>query len=107
MVKYKKIYCKAYGYYEGETILSEISSEPAVDICHILAKQMGGDPQKKKERIENLMAQTRDEHIRYGDKKQYLSRLFKLHKIDMLLNGVDFDHEWIDTQIEKYSHYEI
>jgi hypothetical protein len=106
MIKYKKIYCEAYGYYEGETILSEISGLLAVDICHIDAKGMGGDPKGEKDRIENLMAKTRDEHNRYGDKKQYLSYLFKIHKADMMLNNVKFDHDWIDEQIEKYEQYE-
>jgi hypothetical protein len=107
MINYKKIYCKAYGYYEGETIPSEISGYPAVDVCHIENKGMGGNPSKDKDRIENLMAKTRFEHESYGDKKQYMSYLFEIHKKDMQLHNVKFDEQYIDEKIEMYSHYKI
>lgn len=45
---------------------SEISSKPADDIHHINSRGMGGS--KDKDNIENLMALTREEHEKYGDK---------------------------------------
>ena len=56
---------------------SEISGLPAEDIHHIEARGMGGT--KKKDTIENLMALTREEHLEFGDKKQYLEYLKKTH----------------------------
>ena len=57
--------------------VSEISGENAVDIHHIDSRGMGGS--KNADRIENLMALTREEHEFYGDKKQYLEYLKQVH----------------------------
>jgi len=57
--------------------VSEISGLPAKDVHHIEARGMGGS--KNADRIENLMALTREEHDKYGDKKQYLQYLKQTH----------------------------
>ncbi len=77
-MKYKKIYFDYFGYKEGDTVISEMSGKPADDIHHINARGMGGS--KDKDVIENLMALTREEHIKYGDKKQYKEMLNKIHE---------------------------
>lgn len=56
---------------------SEISGDPAEDIHHLNRRGMGGS--KTKDNIENLMALTRDEHLKYGDKKQYMDYLKQIH----------------------------
>ena len=56
---------------------SEISGLPAQDINHIECRGMGGS--KTKDYIENLMALTREEHEKYGDKKQYIEYLKEVH----------------------------
>jgi len=65
------------GYHAGDRILSEISGEVAVEIHHIVCKGMGGS--KTKDNIENLMAVTREEHDKYGDRKQFMEYLKKIH----------------------------
>lgn len=75
---YKKIYCDYFGYGEHDIIKSEISNKPAHDIHHIDSRGMGGS--NKKDIIENLMALTREEHIKYGDKKKYKPILKSIHK---------------------------
>jgi hypothetical protein len=57
--------------------VSEISGLPAVDVHHIDARGMGGS--KNADRIENLMALTREEHELYGDKTQYIDYLKQVH----------------------------
>ncbi|MCK5605323.1 HNH endonuclease [Candidatus Pacearchaeota archaeon] len=57
--------------------VSEISGNRANDIHHIESRGMGGS--KRSDNIENLMALTREEHIKLGDKKQYLVYLKQLH----------------------------
>ena len=57
--------------------VSEISGFPADDIHHIEARGMGGS--KDKDTIENLMALTRGEHEKFGDKKQYIDYLKSIH----------------------------
>lgn len=106
MKKYTKIYLEAFGYSTTDFIPSEISGEKAVDIHHIICKGSGGDPTGNSDRIENLMAVTRNEHLEYGDKKQYISFLFEKHMEFMELNGVKFDKNYILSQIENYKQYE-
>lgn len=66
---------------------------------------MGGS--KEADRIENLMALTREEHIKYGDKKKYISFLFRKHKAHLIRKGIIFNQQWIDEQIERWSIYEV
>ena len=101
MKKHTKIYLDAFGLSTGDSIPSEISGQPANDIHHIIARGMGG--RNGLDRIENLMAVTRDEHLQYGDKKKFMKSLFQCHKFYLELKGVDFDKKWIDEQIERYS----
>jgi hypothetical protein len=82
MQKHTKIYFDFFNVdYDPVTgwhdCVSEISGLPAVDINHIECRGMGGS--KEKDNIENLMAMTREEHIFYGDKKQYLEYLKQVH----------------------------
>ncbi len=93
------------GYAEGDFIPSEISGLQAVDISHILCRGMGGS--KELDRIENLMAITREEHDRIGDKKHLIADQFRMHARFLEANGVKFDKIWMYEQIEKYSQYEL
>jgi hypothetical protein len=83
MQKHTKIYFDYFGVdYDPVTgwhdCKSEISGLPAVDIHHIESRGMGGS--KNANRIENLMALTREEHEKYGDKKQYVDYLKQIHE---------------------------
>ena len=69
MKKYIKIYMDYFEYEEQDFIPSEISGKKATDIHHIEARGMGGS--KNKDCIENLIALTREEHLKYGDKKEH------------------------------------
>ncbi len=98
-----QIYLEKFGYDPMDFIPSEIYPHAkAVDIHHIECRGMGGNPSGDKDRIENLMALTRDQHNHYGDKKQYMKFLFQTHKDFMMRKGVEFDHEYMDQQIAKY-----
>ena len=97
------LYYAKFGYGDEDYVPSEISGSPAVDVHHIDCKGVGGS--KSKDRIENLMALTRDEHVEYGDKKQYMSWLFQKHLDFMLASGVKFDASWIEAEIEKYEEF--
>lgn len=77
MKKHTKVYLDYFGYGEDDFIPSEISGYRAVDINHIHCRGMGGS--NNKDNIENLMAMTREEHDKYGDKKQYLEYLQTIH----------------------------
>jgi hypothetical protein len=84
MQKHTAIYMDFFGYSEGDFIPSELSGQPAVDINHIDARGMGGS--KNKDNIFNLMALTREEHIKYGDKKQHKEFLREKHLAFMIEN---------------------
>lgn len=83
MKKHTKIYFNYFNlgeqdfiYDEYEWIVNNIKVK-AVDINHIDARGMGGN--KGKDVIENLMASSRENHIKFGDKKQYKEMLKKIH----------------------------
>lgn len=79
MKPHTKIYLREMGYDECDFIECEIlgCGKPAVDICHIDARGMGGD--KSKDVIENLMAKCREHHVFYGDKKEFKEYLKQIH----------------------------
>ena len=79
MKKHTQIYMKHFGYDINDFISCEVCGGRAVDIHHIEARGSGGDPQGKKDTIENLMAVCRPCHIFYGDKKQYKEYLRDKH----------------------------
>lgn len=70
-----------FGYTIADFIPCEIPNcgKRAVDIHHIDARGAGGDPQGKKDMIENLMALCRAHHVQYGDKKQHKDYLREVH----------------------------
>ena len=102
MKKHTQIYLDAFGYDDTSFIPCEISGYKAVDIHHIEARGMGGDPKGDKDRIENLMAVTRKYHELYGDRPKYMAYLFKTHLMFMELSGVKFDRDWIEGKIKEY-----
>jgi len=102
MKNHTKIYMDALGYDETDFIPSEISGLKATDICHIKCRGLGGNPLKDKDRIENLMAQTRDEHINLGDKKETMVFQYETHRKFLSDNGVKFDNKYFERMIESY-----
>ena len=102
MKKHTKIYMDAFGYDKEDFIPSEISGKKAVDICHIECRGMGGNPNNDKDRIENLMAQTREEHIIFGDKKEFMVFQYKKHMNFLIDNGVKFDKKYLIEKITQY-----
>jgi predicted restriction endonuclease len=83
MKNHVKIYLDYFGYDISDTILCEICGAKAVDIHHIEARSMGGNPKGDKDTIENLMALCRKDHENFGDKKQWKEWLIKLHNRKM------------------------
>lgn len=64
----------------------EVCGKRAVDIHHIDARGMGGDPQGGKDVIGNLMGLCRRCHNYYGDKEQFIEFLQKRHNDYMEVN---------------------
>lgn len=103
MKAHTKLYMDAFGYSTADYIPSEISGERANDIHHIKCRGMGGDPTKSKDRIENLQALTREEHLKYGDNPAYMNFLYKKHLEFLEFNGVKFDRNYLLSKIDSYS----
>jgi len=87
MKKHTKIYFQYFDYTGAEFIPCECCGNKAVDIHHIDARGMGGDPNGKKDVIENLMALCRACHDKYGDFKQHVEFLVRKHLAFMKQNG--------------------
>lgn len=103
MRNHTRIYLEALGYSDTDFIPSELSGSKANDIHHISCKGAGGDPSGSKDRIENLMAVTREEHLKFGDKIHYMAELYRKHEIFLKFRGVKYSEEYFQRQYEKYS----
>ena len=69
MKKHTQKYMNHFGYDISDFIPCEVCGKVAIDIHHIEARGIGGT--KVGDTIDNLMALCREDHIKYGDKKQY------------------------------------
>ena len=87
----------AMGYTDTDFIPYEISGNKAVDTHHIISRGRGG-----KDRIENLMALTRENHIKYGDKNQHMRDLLFIHESKLKLKGIKYDKKWFIENYRKY-----
>jgi 5-methylcytosine-specific restriction endonuclease McrA len=75
--KHTKVYLSYFNFDTTDFIPCEVCNSQAVDIHHIKARGMGGS--KDADNISNLMALCRNCHLEYGDKKQHLDFLIKIH----------------------------
>jgi hypothetical protein len=101
MKKHVKIYLKAFGYDLGQPdqfVKCEITGNGAKDIHHIISRGKGGE-----DRIENLMALTRQKHLDYGDKKIHMATLLLTHRTELKEQGIPFDNDWFEENLKKYT----
>ena len=98
MKKHTKIYMKALGYDETDFMPCEITGRKGVDIHHIVNRE---------NRIENLMLLTREKHVELGEIKSKMVYLLETHRNFLDTNGVKFDNNWFEKQINKYSSYVV
>lgn len=70
-----------FSYYEGVYMCCEMPQcfRPMVDVNHIDARGMGGNPSGNKDVIENLMGMCRECHNKYGDRKETKGYLKVIH----------------------------
>lgn len=101
MQPYVKLYMTSLDYVIDDFVPSELSGHRCVDVHHIEARGMGGTGDY--DRIENLMGLTRSEHIKYGDKEQYMVFLYENHRSFLKANGVLFSEEYFEQKIKQYS----
>ncbi len=87
MQKHTKIYFTFFGYTQGDFIPCEICGQTAVDIHHIDARGMGGNPSGNKDEIQNLQAVCRLCHTKYGDISEFKELLKKVHLKFMEIYG--------------------
>jgi len=85
MKKYTKQYFSYFGYALDEFLPCEVCGNRAVDLHHIDCKGMGGS--KLKDNVENIMALCREDHIKYGDKKEHIEFLKETHLNFLYENG--------------------
>ncbi len=81
-------------------VFSEISGAVANDIHHICNRE---------DKIENLMAVTREEHIDWGEKKHLIYDLLVLHRTWLDVKGIKYSKMWFDEQMARWEperHYD-
>lgn len=93
--KHTIIYYKAFDVpmTQDFRVPSEISGADAVDIHHIVNRE---------DRIENLMAVTRQEHLDVGEKKELTYNLLLLHRNYLKQHNIDFDNSWFEQYLKQY-----
>jgi len=102
MENHIKIYYKAFGYDLNEIdkiyVPSEISDTQYNDIHHIISRGKKGA-----DRIENLMAVTRQEHIDYGDNILYMVLLLKIHQRHLQIKNIPHNPKFFEYYIKYYT----
>jgi len=78
MKRHTMTYLNHFGYDISDFIPCEVCGKKAVDIHHVEARGLGGS--KEADNIENLMALCREDHVKFGDKKQYKEWLKEKHQ---------------------------
>ncbi len=73
-MNHREIYYAYFGCFD-----CELTGTPGGDVHHIDARGMGGNPDKSKDVIENLMCLRRDAHEYFGDKKHFKPWLREVH----------------------------
>jgi hypothetical protein len=81
MQPHTKIYLEYFGYGPEDFIPCELCGDRSGPPHHIDCRGMGGS--KGKDVIENLMGLCPPDHVKYGDKKQFMEFLKEKHKIFM------------------------
>lgn len=79
MQPHTKTYMDHFGFTKSDFIPCEICGFQAVDIHHIECRGMGGDPQGKKDVIDNLQALCRECHTNFGDIPELKEKLKEVH----------------------------
>ena len=87
MKAHTKIYMDYFGYTVADFIPCEVCGARCIDVCHIDARGMGGNPSKSKDVIENLMGKCRECHNKYGDIKEFKDKLKDVHLKFMEIYG--------------------
>lgn len=101
MKKHTKIYMKAFSYDVSAFITCEVCEAKAVDIHHITARGMVGNPTGDKDCIENLQAVCRECHNKYGDAPELRHLLYSIHAKRMSAAGVTYSDTVLQGFAEK------
>tara|TARA_R110002020_G_scaffold106714_1_gene248235 strand:+ start:33 stop:299 length:267 start_codon:yes stop_codon:yes gene_type:complete len=86
MKKHTKIYMKGNGFDKEDWIPCENCNNTAVDIHHIKARGIGGDPKGDRNRLENLIALCRSCHIKAEMDKNFNNLLKEQNNIKYNIN---------------------
>jgi len=97
MKQYKQVYCDAFGFDVGDWIPCEVTGKTAIDIHHIVTRE---------DRIENLMAVTREVHAEFGEIKSCMCELLRRHRDVLTMRKIKYDREWFRQWIKHYKQYE-
>lgn len=85
------------GYDVTDFMPSELTGSKAIDIHHIIGRGKCG-----RDRIENLMAVTREEHLKYGDKIKHMVMLLTKHRDFLITRNISFEDDWFNEKISMY-----
>jgi hypothetical protein len=93
-------YRQAFLLKEEEQLISEISERKAIGLFHIIGGENGVN------RIENIIALTKQEQGDYLNKADYKSYLLKIHRDRLIEKEIHHNGRWFDHYISKFDKIE-
>ncbi len=95
-MNYREKYKRAFNVHDNKIHCESCQRYGEFDVHHIQARGMGGDPNGKRDIIENLMGLCRKCHEWHGDKKERRFYLYESHRQALVSKEVEFDEELME-----------
>ena len=99
MNTYTKVYLDNLGFDETDYVQCQCCENRATEIHHIISRKRD---KKLINDIQNLFAICRTCHQKYGEIKEYMPLLLKIHRAFLRNNGVHFSEEYFTQKLAIY-----
>ena len=90
---YREKYKRAFAVENNKIYCESCQKYGEFQVHHIQARGIGGDPNGKRDTIENLMGLCAQCHDWWGDRKKMRYYLYESHRQALVSKEVDFDEE--------------
>ena len=99
MQQYTKTYMDSLGFDESDFIPCQICEQRSTEIHHVISRKRD---KKLINDIQNLFAICRTCHQKYGEIKEFMPFLLKIHRAFLRNNGVPFSEEYFNEKLAIY-----
>lgn len=95
-MNHREKYKRAFNVHDDKIYCESCQRYGEFDVHHIQARGMGGDPNGKRDIIENLMGLCRKCHNFWEHKTKMRFHLYEKHRQELDEHGVEFDEELME-----------